>query len=396
MRESYAGLRVLEIAAVIAGPFATMVLADLGADVIKIENPAGGDDSRRMPPQQGGQSTLFMSMNRNKRSLALDLKTARGRDALLRLAENVDVVVESFRPGVADRLGVGYAHLRERNPTLVYCSVSAFGESASGRGLPGYDPLIQAFVGLMSMTGDATTPPARVAASVIDLSTGMWAAMGIMAALARRARLGEGQYVEATLIDSGYMLLCHQITSMLATGVVPTRIGSASPIAAPYEAFKTADGWLMITVGNDAMFGRLCEAIDLPELSVRDGFRTNTDRVANREALRVILQDRLSRDVSAIWIERLQAAGVPVAPVQDLAQAVRHPLMAERGMLVATEGAAAATVPLLRVPFDDSRPPLLRRAPILGEHSAEILREADFGAGEIELLLADAVAAGEV
>lgn len=391
MRESYAGLRVLELASVIAGPFATMVLADLGADVIKIENPAGGDDSRRMPPQQGGESTLFMSMNRNKRSLALDLKTTRGRNALLRLAGNADVVVESSRPGVADRLGVGYAQLRERNPALVYCSVSAFGESPSGRGLPGYDPLIQAFVGLMSMTGDASTPPARVAASVIDLSTGMWAAMGIMAALARRARLGEGQYVEATLIDSGYMLLCHQITSMLATGVVPTRIGSASPIAAPYEAFKTADGWLMITVGNDPMFGRLSEAIGLPELSVRDEFLTNAGRVANRETLRAILQDRLSQDLSARWIERLQTAGVPVAPVQDLAQAVQHPLMAERGMLVAAEG-AAGTAPLLRVPFDDARPPNLRRAPTLGEHSAEILREAGFSAEEIGLLLAGAAA----
>ena len=220
---SYSGLKVLELAAVIAGPFAGMVFADLGADVIKVENPRGGDDARRMPPQQRGESTLFMSMNRNKRSLVLDLKTTAGRDAVLKLAAQVDVVIESYKPGVSERLGIGYNEMRKHNPSLVYCSVSAFGESPAGRDLPGYDPLIQAFSGLMSMTGDASAPPARVAASVIDLSTGMWAAMGIMAALAHRTRTGEGRYVEATLIDSGYMLLCHQITSMLATGIVPGR-----------------------------------------------------------------------------------------------------------------------------------------------------------------------------
>jgi len=395
MRESYAGLRVLEIAAVIAGPFATMILADLGADVIKIENPRGGDDSRRMPPHQHGQSTLFGSMNRNKRSIELDLKTAAGRAAVLKLAEQVDVVVESFKPGVSDRLGIGYAQLRARNPALVYCSVWAFGESESGRDLPGYDPLIQAFVGLMSMTGDPSTPPARVAASVIDLSTGMWAAMGIMAALARRARLGEGQYVEATLIDSGYMLLCHQITSMLATGVVPGRLGSASPIAAPYEAFRTADGWLMITAGNEAMFRRLCDALALPELARNEAFRTNTGRVAHRAELHAALQARLKSDVSQVWMERLQAARVPVAPVQDLAQAVAHPLMGERGMLCPTRDTPPDTAPLLRVPFDDARSPTHCRAPHLGEHTEEVLQTAGFSAAEIAVLRAEAAAARE-
>ena len=193
VQKTYAGLRVLELGSVIAGPFAAMIFADLGADVVKIESPNGGDDSRRVPPNLGTQSTLYQMMNRNKRSLVLDLKAERGRDALLRLADSADIVIESFRPGVSDRLGIGYAALRERNPSLIYCSVSAFGESPSGRGLPGYDPLIQAFVGLMSMTGDSSAPPARVAASVIDLTTGMWAAMGIMAALARRAQDGKGQ-----------------------------------------------------------------------------------------------------------------------------------------------------------------------------------------------------------
>ena len=387
VQKTYQGLRVLELGSVIAGPFAAMIFADLGADVVKIESPNGGDDSRRVPPNLGTQSTLYQMMNRNKRSLVLDLKAERGRDALLRLADSADIVIESFRPGVSDRLGIGYAALRERNPSLIYCSVSAFGESPSGRGLPGYDPLIQAFVGLMSMTGDPSAPPARVAASVIDLTTGMWAAMGIMAALARRAEDGKGHYVESTLVDSGYMLLCHQISSMLATGEVPTRIGSASPIAAPYEAYRTADGWLMIAAGNDASFGRLCKVLGLPELLEREAFRSNAERIGHRHELNAILQKCLEHETSAHWTTLLETAGVPVGPVQDLDQAVQHPIMAERAMLVVPDGAAPQRASVLRVPFDDARPPRMRAAPTLGEHSAEILREIGLSTEEIDVML---------
>ena len=387
VQKTYAGLHVLELGSVIAGPSAAMIFADLGADVVKIESPNGGDDSRRVPPNLGIQSTLYQMMNRNKRSLVLDLKAEHGRDALLRLADSADIVIESFRPGVSDRLGIGYAALRERNPSLIYCSVSAFGESPSGRGLPGYDPLIQAFVGLMSMTGDPSAPPARVAASVIDLTTGMWAAMGIMAALARRAEDGKGHYVESTLVDSGYMLLCHQISSMLATGKVPTRIGSASPIAAPYEAYRTADGWLMIAAGNDASFGRLCKALGLPELLEREAFRSNAERIGHRHELNAILQKCLEHETSAHWTTLLETAGVPVGPVQDLHQAVSHPIMAERAMLVVPDGAAPQRASVLRVPFDDARPPRMRAAPTLGEHSAEILREIGLSTEEIDVML---------
>ncbi len=393
VQKTYAGLRVLELGSVIAGPSAAMIFADLGADVVKIESPNGGDDSRRVPPNLGTQSTLYQMMNRNKRSLVLDLKAERGRDALLRLADSADVVIESFRPGVSDRLGIGYSAMRERNPSLIYCSVSAFGESPSGRGLPGYDPLIQAFVGLMSMTGDPSAPPARVAASVIDLTTGMWAAMGIMAALARRAQDGKGHYVESTLVDSGYMLLCHQISSMLATGEVPTRIGSASPIAAPYEAYRTADGWLMIAAGNDVSFARLCKALGLPELLEREEFRSNAGRIGHRHELNAILQKSLEHETSAHWTTLLETAGVPVGPVQDLDQAVKHPIMAERAMLVVPEGAAPQRASVLRVPFDDARPPRMRAAPTLGEHSAEILREIGLSAEEIDVMLSATVPA---
>jgi crotonobetainyl-CoA:carnitine CoA-transferase CaiB-like acyl-CoA transferase len=389
--DTYAGLRVLELATTIAGPFSTMILADLGADVIKVERPGQGDDARGMPPHWDGESTVFLAVNRNKRSLALDLKRPDGREAFLRLAADADVVVQSFRPGAAERLGLGFEDLRARNPSIVYCSVSAFGTSGSAAGLPGYDPLIQAFSGLMSMTGHPGQPPARVAASLIDLSTGMWAAMGTMAALARRARTGDAQQVEATLVDSGYMLLCHQIASLLATGEVPGPLGSASPITAPYEAFRTADGWIMIAAGNEDLFQRLCRALDLPELLGDGRYATPAERVRHRDALHREIEERLLARPSEDWLADITAAGVPAGPVHDLRQAVEHRVAADRDLLV--EPVDAEGFPglrLVRVPFDDARPPRLRRPPALGEHSEEVLREAGFATDEIGALLAAA------
>ena len=388
---TYAGLRVLELATTIAGPFSTMILADLGADVIKVERPGQGDDARGMPPHWNGESTVFLAVNRNKRSLALDLKRPEGREAFMRLAANADVVVQSFRPGAAERLGLGFDDVRARNPAIVYCSISAFGTSGSAAGLPGYDPLIQAFTGLMSMTGHPGLPPARVAASVIDLTTGMWAAMGTMAALARRAQTGEAQFVESTLVDSGYMLLCHQIASMLATGDVPGPIGSASPITAPYEAFRTADGWIMIAAGNEDLFRRLCHTLGLAGLLSDERYRTPSDRVRNRDALHASIEERLRTSSSESWLREIQAAGVPVGPVNSLREAVDHPVAAERHLLVEPlDGDAFPGLRLVRVPFDDASPPALRRPPALGEHSEEVLREAGFDAAEIAQLLARA------
>lgn len=390
---TYKGLKVLELASVIAGPYATMILADQGAEVVKVENPAGGDDARSMPPFAAGHSTLFEAMNRNKRSVALDLKDPAGREVALRLAAESDVVVQSFRPGVAERLGLGFEDLAELNPGLVYCSISAFGGRASGDGLPGYDPLIQAFVGLMSMTGDPDAPPSRVAASLIDLSTGMWAAMGVMAALARRAGGTGPQLVEATLLDSGYMLLCHQIVSMLATGEVPRRLGSASTIAVPYEAFSTRDGWVMVTAGNDPMFARLCEAVESPALAGPGSrYATNEDRVERRLELRDELQASFARRTTDEWVERLEAARVPVSPIRDLGEAVADPIVAERSILVEDEN---GRLPLLRLPIDDARPPRFAPAPGLGEQTAEILQAAGVDEEAIGAILAKLPAPSE-
>jgi crotonobetainyl-CoA:carnitine CoA-transferase CaiB-like acyl-CoA transferase len=385
---TYQGLRVLELTTTIAGPYSAMILADLGAEVIKVERPGGGDDARSMPPHRGADSAVFHAVNRNKRSIVLDLRSAEGREAFLRLAESADVVVQSYRPGAADRLGLGYDQVHARNPRAVYCSVSAFGASGAAAGLPGYDPLIQAFTGIMSMTGEPGAAPVRVAPSLTDLTTGMWAAIAIMAALQRRERTGVGEHVEATLVDSGYALLCHQIVGMYATGVVPGPLGSASPITAPYENFATADGWVMIAAGNDGLFARLCTALGVPELLADDRFAGSAARVRNRDALHAAVQDRVATMTTPACVELLREAKVPVGPVHDLREAVEHPVAVDRHTVVEPVVGAGEepSLPLVRLPIDDEDA-VHRRPPRLGEHSEEVLREAGFTDAEIAQLL---------
>ena len=388
--ETFAGVRVLELTTTIAGPFSAMILADLGAEVVKVERPGGGDDARSMPPHRGSESVVFHAVNRNKRSAVLDLKSAEGREAFLRLAEDADVVVQSYRPGAADALGLGWADVHARNPAAVYCSVSAFGSSGSAAGLPGYDPLIQAFTGMMSMTGEPGGAPVRAAASLIDLSTGMWAAMAIMGALRRREATGVGEHVEATLVDSGYALLCHQIVGMYATGVVPGPLGSASPITAPYENFATADGWVMIAAGNDGLFARLAAALDAPELAADERFAGSAARVRNRDALHTAVQERIGPLTTGRCLEVLRRAGIPVGPVHDLREAVEHPVAVDRHTVVpASDDPPDATepgLPQVRLPIDDADVPRYARPPRLGEHTVDVLRAAGFGDEEIATL----------
>ncbi|NMI01112.1 CoA transferase [Pseudonocardia sp. K10HN5] len=379
--ETYRGLRVLELTTTIAGPFCAMILADLGADVVKVERPGGGDDARAMPPHLDGESAVFHSVNRGKRSVVLDLSCATGAEAFLRLAEDADVVVQGFRPGAAERLGVGFDTVHRRNPSVVYCSVSAFGSAGAGAGLPGYDPLIQAFTGMMSMTGEPGRPPVRAAASLIDLSTGMWAAMAVMAALARRERTGRGEHVEATLVDSGFALLAHQVLGMAATGEVPGPLGSGSPITAPYETFRTADGWIMIAAGNDGLFARLCRALGADELLGDARFAGSAARVRHRDVLHHAIEQRLAVRSRAACLELLQRAGVPAGPVHDLGEAVAHPVAIDRGTVV-----PGAPLPQVRLPI--AGPPVAgyRRPPRLGEHTTEILGGLGYSPAEIATL----------
>ncbi|MEU7811977.1 CoA transferase [Pseudonocardia sp. NPDC049154] len=386
--DTFRGIRVLELTTTIAGPYSAMILADLGADVVKVERPGGGDDARSMPPHRGAESAVFHAVNRNKRSVVLDLKDPAGREAFLRLAESADVVVQSYRPGAADKLGLGFADVRARNPRVVYCSVSAFGASGAAAGLPGYDPLVQAFTGMMSMTGEPGGAPVRVAPSLTDLTTGMWAAMAIMAALRRRDVTGVGEHVEATLVDSGYALLCHQIIGMYATGVTPGPLGSASPITAPYECFETSDGWVMIAAGNDGLFARLCPALGVPELASDERFVGSAARVRNRDALHAAVQERVGRHTTDRCVAILREAGIPVGPVNDLRAAVEHPVAVDRGTVVAAdpEPGEEPVLPMVRLPLDDAGT-AHARPPRLGEHSVDVLREAGFAEEEIARLL---------
>jgi crotonobetainyl-CoA:carnitine CoA-transferase CaiB-like acyl-CoA transferase len=380
LRSALKGVRVADFSINLAGPYATMILGDLGADVVKVERPEGGDDSRAMPPFWNGESVVFLSVNRNKRSITLDLKSPEGIKAAKRLAESSDVVVQSFRPGAADRLGLGYEDVRRANPGVIYLSISAFGEEGPGRYRPGYDPLVQAFTGLMNMTGEADGPPVRVAASITDLSTGMYAVIAVQAALERRRRTGQGTRIDVSLADSLMAMMNHQVTTVMATGKAPGRMGSASPITAPYQAIRAADGHLMVAAGNNSLFARLAAAIGSPELPTDPRFATVAQRVANLPDLVAALEARTLEHPVAHWVQVIGAAGVPCGPVNDLAETVRDPIIAEREVITTIPGHPAvpelATVDL---PFRADGHPLgsHQSPPTLGQHSAEVLDELD-------------------
>jgi CoA:oxalate CoA-transferase len=384
------GVRVIDLSAMVAGPMATMMLADLGADVIKIERVGHGDDARRLPPfwptdgDEREDGAIFISLNHNKRSVQLDLKRPAALAAVKRLVADADVFIESFRPGKIDRLGLSYDALREINPRLVYCSISAFGRGPLGHDLPGYDPVVQAFTGVMDANGHPDGEPARVAPSVVDLTTGMWATTAILAALAARERTGVGSAVEATLVDTGFTLMTLQLMSYLASGEPPRRTGSETAFAAPYEAFGAADGRVMVAAGNDGVFRRLCEAMQMPELPGDERFATVADRRRNRAELHAILEARLVELPTAQIERELGAAGVPVSAVNRLDDALRTPLAQERRLLSEPEGAPAGPreALLARLPI---LPPGLPLAwpPELGADNESVLREAGLETDEI-------------
>lgn len=370
------GLRVLDLSRVLSGPFATMGLADLGADVIKVEAPGRGDDTRHWgPPFQGDQAAYFLSVNRNKRSIAVDLKDPDGLAAVRALATQADVLVENFRPGVAERLGLGYEELSRLNPRLVYASISGFGQTGPDSHMPGYDAIAQARSGLMSVTGEADGQPVRVGVASADLAAGLWTMIGVLAALLERQNSGRGQWVDVALLDAQASLLTYVAGSYFATGEVPRRHGAAHPTIAPYQDFRTADSSIMVAIGNDRLFARFATVLGLDCLVEDERFRTNPDRVENRSALIEIISERLALKSSDEWVDLLGQEGIPASVINTVDKVVVDPQMQARQMILQAEHRTAGQIRMLACPVKLSRTPALFRLspPVLGEHTAEVL-----------------------
>jgi crotonobetainyl-CoA:carnitine CoA-transferase CaiB-like acyl-CoA transferase len=382
-------VRVLDLTRILSGPFATMILADLGADVVKIEDTARGDDTRHWgPPFQGDDAAYYHAVNRNKRSLAIDLKTEVGRGLVRRLAASADVLVENFRPGTAARLGLGYDELRKVNPRLVYGSVSGYGHTGPMSQDAGYDAIAQAMSGAMSVTGEADGQPVRFGTSAADLAAGMWVAIGILAALVSREQTGQGQHVDVALLDGLTAWLTYVAQNHFASGETPRRYGSAHPNIVPYQGFPTGDGDLMVAAGNDGLWRRFAHVVGLDDLAEDERFATNPGRVRNRNLLLPLIEQALAAKSATEWTDRLTEAGVPVGPILTVPETVTHPQILAREMVVDLPHTTEGTIRTLGSPLKLSgTPPTLRHAsPTHGEDTADILAAMGLSDDEIALL----------
>jgi len=389
------GVKVLELAQIMAGPTCGLMLADLGADVIKVERVPGGDDTRLMNrPSIAGESAAFMAMNRNKRGIALNLKLPAAQDALKRMVVRADVLTENYRKGALDKLGLGYETLKALNPSLIYCSISGYGRSGPYADKGGFDLIAQGMSGLMAVTGEPGGAPVKVGSPVCDINAGLLGALGVVAAYVHRLKTGEGQLVDTSLFEAGIQQTYWQSAIYFATGTPPGPSGSAHILSAPYQAFRAADGWLTIGGANQANWERLARVLGAPQWINDARFRTNADRMKNLEALVALMSERLKTRRAREWILALEAEGVPCGPINSIAEMAADAQAAAREMVIELEHPRAGRTRSLGLPIKLSATPgkVSRPAPLLGEHTREVLAEFGFSRPEVEALIAEGAA----
>jgi crotonobetainyl-CoA:carnitine CoA-transferase CaiB-like acyl-CoA transferase len=388
------GLRVVDLTRYLSGPTATMLLADLGADVIKVETLPTGDAARQSGPFQDGESVYYMASNRNKRSIAINVRTERGRQIVQDLAGSADVFVQNFRPGTAQRMGLGSQELLSRNPRLIYVSITGFGSTPPGSELPGFDQTAQAMSGLMSVTGTEGTGPLRAGIAVADSTTGVFAALGALAALHERDRTGRGGVVESSLMESMLTLMSYQAQRYLSLGEIAPRVGNDHPIMFPQGTFAARDGMLTLACGNEKMWHQLCQALGVPGLAAEPDYHDNASRMANRAQLREVLEKILVTRSVDDWIAEINSAGIPCGPVLDLQQALTHPVTESLRMVESVRHSRLGDLKVLGqgVKVHGSEQDWLRRhPPVLGEHTVEVLTEMGYSPEKIEQILADMI-----
>ncbi|MBF4691891.1 CaiB/BaiF CoA transferase family protein [Fusibacter ferrireducens] len=377
MKQALEGLKILDMTRVLAGPYCTMVLADLGADVIKIEAPKKGDDSRQFGPYVNGESAYFMSINRNKRSMTLDLKNPEAKTIFFELIKNVDIVVENFRPGTMEKLGFGYDVLKEVNPRLIYAASSGFGHTGPYSKRPAYDGVVQAMGGIMSITGQLGGKPTRVGPSVGDITAGLFTAIGILAAVNHLKDTGEGQKIDVSMLDCQVAILENALARYFATGISPKPAGNKHASIVPFEPFETSDGEIMIAAGNDNLWKKFCIEIGQEALADDEKFATNPQRNAHYDELKTILSEILKTKSTADWYANLTKAGVPCGPINNIEMVTKDEQVIQREMVVEVEHSVAGTTHIPGVPIKMSKTPgsIKKAAPILGEDTYEILKE---------------------
>lgn len=383
------GIRVVDLTEYLAGPYCTMMLADLGADVVKVEQPSRGDGSRQWrPPFIEGESGYFLSINRNKKSITLNLKSPKGLEVLHKLVSSTDVFIENYRPGIAEKLGVDYAALSRLNEKLVYCSISGFGQDGPYSKRPLYDIVGQAMSGFMSITGEEDRPPVKIGIAISDICGGMFATIGILAALKARDQTGQGRKIDVSIIDGLVSWLSHQAGYYFASGLNPERLTSAHPTIAPYQAFKASDVYFVVAVGNDILWKTFCEALGISQLIVDPRFLTNPDRVKNRNELTRILQGIFATKPANVWLQVLDSVRVPCGPVQTVSEVFTDPQVLHREMLQEINHPKAGKIKVLGVPIkmDGVSTTIRAHPPMLGEHTIEVLHTLGYSDAEIKKL----------